>query len=66
LGGCPYVKNSDTYKAPGNVATEDLIYMLNGLNIKHDIYLNGLMKAGLFISKKLGKKSGSKVSAAFT
>jgi hydroxymethylglutaryl-CoA lyase len=66
LGGCPYVKNSDTYKAPGNVATEDLIYMLNGLNIKHDINLNGLMKAGLFISKKLGKKSGSKVSAAFT
>jgi len=66
LGGCPYVKNSDKYKAPGNVATEDLIYMLNGLNIKHDINLNKLMKAGLFISKKLGKKSGSKVSAAFT
>ena len=66
LGGCPYVKNSDAYKAPGNVATEDLIYMLNGLNIKHDINLNGLMKAGLFISKKLGKESGSKVSAAFT
>ena len=66
LGGCPYVKNSDKYKAPGNVATEDLIYMLNGLNIKHEINLNGLIKAGLFISKKLGKKSGSKVSAAFT
>ena len=66
LGGCPYVKNSDKHQAPGNVATEDLIYMLNGLNIKHDINLNGLIKAGLFISKKLGKKSGSKVSLALT
>jgi hydroxymethylglutaryl-CoA lyase len=59
LGGCPYAKG-----ASGNVATEDVIYMLNGMGIEHGIDLNKLIAAGNFISQKLGKDSDSKVARA--
>lgn len=59
LGGCPYAKG-----AAGNVATEDLVYMLNGLGIQHGVDLNKLIAAGQFISEKLNRKSGSKVALA--
>jgi hydroxymethylglutaryl-CoA lyase len=59
-GGCPYAKG-----ASGNVATEDVVYLLNGLNIETNIDLNKLVKAGWFISDKLGKAPSSKVSNAY-
>lgn len=61
LGGCPYAKG-----AAGNVATEDLVYMLNGLDIKHGVDLSKLIAAGNFIVAKLGRQSGSKVALAST
>lgn len=60
LGGCPYAKG-----ASGNVATEDVVYMLNGLGINTEINFNLLLKAGWFISKKLNKPPTSKVSNAY-
>ena len=60
LGGCPYAKG-----ASGNVATEDVVYMLDGLNIKHDLDLDKLIEAGNYIDEQLGgRMSGSKVSRA--
>jgi len=59
LGGCPYAKG-----ASGNVATEDVVYMLNGLGIETGIDFDKLLKAGWFISDKLGKAPVSKVSNA--
>jgi hydroxymethylglutaryl-CoA lyase len=59
LGGCPYAKG-----ASGNVATEDVIYLLNGLGIEHGIDLDKLIGAGNFISQQLGKDSGSRVARA--
>lgn len=60
LGGCPYAKG-----ASGNVATEDVVYMLNGLDIKTGIDFKQLLEAGWFISEKLGKTPISKVSRAY-
>ncbi|TWX69447.1 hydroxymethylglutaryl-CoA lyase [Colwellia demingiae] len=60
LGGCPYAKG-----ASGNVATEDVVYMLNGLGIATDIDFKKLLQAGWFISDKLGKAPISKVSNAY-
>jgi hydroxymethylglutaryl-CoA lyase len=60
LGGCPYAKG-----ASGNVATEDVLYMLNGLGIKTNINFEKLLAAGWFISDKLGKAPLSKVSIAY-
>ena len=60
LGGCPYAKG-----ASGNVATEDVVYMLDGLGIKTDIDFKKLLQAGWFISDKLGKAPISKVSNAY-
>ena len=60
LGGCPYAKG-----ASGNVATEDVVYLLNGLGIQSGIDFQQLLKAGWFISDKLGKPPVSKVSTAF-
>ncbi len=60
LGGCPYAKG-----ASGNVATEDVVYMLNGLGIETTINFEKLLSAGWFISEKLGKAPVSKVSTAF-
>ncbi len=59
LGGCPYANG-----ASGNVATEDVLYMLNGLGIKTGIDFEKLLAAGWFISDKLGKAPISKVSTA--
>lgn len=59
LGGCPYAKG-----ASGNVATEDLVYMLNGLGISHNVNLDKLMTAGNFICEHLNRKNDSKVSLA--
>ncbi|WP_101757749.1 hydroxymethylglutaryl-CoA lyase [Oceanicoccus sp. KOV_DT_Chl] len=59
LGGCPYAKG-----ASGNVATEDVVYMLNGLNIHTGINLDKLIDAGNFISAALGRDNQSKVARA--
>ncbi|MBA6350228.1 hydroxymethylglutaryl-CoA lyase [Colwellia sp. BRX8-9] len=59
-GGCPYAKG-----ASGNVATEDVVYLLNGLGINSGINLDKLVHAGWFISDKLGKTPASKVSNAY-
>ncbi|KAJ0042721.1 hypothetical protein Pint_18507 [Pistacia integerrima] len=59
LGGCPYAKG-----ASGNVATEDVVYMLNGLGVKTNVDLGKLMIAGDFICKHLGRPSGSKTATA--
>jgi hydroxymethylglutaryl-CoA lyase len=60
LGGCPYAKG-----ASGNVATEDVVYLLNGLGIETGIDFDKLLKAGWFITDVLGKEPISKVSTAF-
>ena len=60
LGGCPYAKG-----ASGNVATEDVVYLLNGLGISTGIDFDKLLQAGWFISNKLGKPPISKVSSAY-
>ncbi|WP_236559802.1 hydroxymethylglutaryl-CoA lyase [Colwellia sp. 20A7] len=60
LGGCPYAKG-----ASGNVATEDVVYMLNGLGIETGIDFTKLLKAGWYISEKLDKAPISKVSNAY-
>ena len=59
LGGCPYAKG-----ATGNVATEDVVYMLNGLGIEHKIDLDQLVVAGDFICGELGRDNGSRVATA--
>ena len=59
LGGCPYAKG-----ATGNVATEDVVYMLHGMDIDTGIDLNKLVDAGAYISAQLGRKSGSRVATA--
>ncbi|WP_417782288.1 hydroxymethylglutaryl-CoA lyase [Terasakiella pusilla] len=59
LGGCPYAKG-----ASGNVATEDVVYMLNGLGIDTGVDLDKLCEAGRFISNVLGRAPASKVSLA--
>jgi hydroxymethylglutaryl-CoA lyase len=59
LGGCPYARG-----ASGNVATEDLVYMLNGLGIKHGVDLDKIIAAGTYISQQLGRETGSKVARA--
>ncbi|XP_021862282.1 uncharacterized protein [Spinacia oleracea] len=61
LGGCPYAKG-----ASGNVATEDVVYMLNGLGIETKVDLQKLLLAGDFICKHLGRASGSKAATAFS
>ena len=59
LGGCPYAEG-----ASGNVATEDLVYMLNGLGIEHGVDLDKLMTAGNNICQKLERANNSKVARA--
>jgi len=59
LGGCPYAKG-----ATGNVATEDVLYMLNGLEIESGVNLEKLVEAGRFISHYLDKPIQSKVNIA--
>lgn len=59
LGGCPYAKG-----ASGNVATEDVVYMLNGLGIKTGVDLDKLVEAGRFICDALERNPASKVNIA--
>ncbi len=59
LGGCPYAKG-----ATGNVATEDVVYMLQGMGIATGIDLDKLIDAGKFISDALGRKPHSRVANA--
>ncbi|XP_057483933.1 hydroxymethylglutaryl-CoA lyase, mitochondrial-like [Actinidia eriantha] len=61
LGGCPYAKG-----ASGNVATEDVVYMLNGLGVKTNVDLRKLLLAGEYISQHLGRPSGSKAAVALS
>ena len=56
LGGCPYAKG-----ASGNVASEDLVYMLHGMGIKTGIDLDVLSDAGLFICQHLDRMPGSRL-----
>jgi hydroxymethylglutaryl-CoA lyase len=59
LGGCPYAKG-----ATGNVATEDVIYMLDGLGIQTGVDLEKLFRAGEFICRALGREPASRVARA--
>lgn len=59
LGGCPYA-----HGASGNVATEDVLYMLSGLGIETGVDLDALIETGRFISDALGRRPASKVSLA--
>lgn len=61
LGGCPYAEG-----ATGNVATEDVVYLLNGLGIAHGVDLEKLIYAGNTISAALNKTSNSKVAKAMS
>jgi len=59
LGGCPYAKG-----ATGNVATEDVVYMLHGMGIETGINLDKLIDAGVYISDFLGRKTQSRAATA--
>ena len=59
LGGCPFAKG-----ATGNVATEDVVYMLHGMGIDTGIDLDLLIDAGVFISSYLQRPSGSRAARA--
>ena len=61
LGGCPYAEG-----ATGNVASEDVLYMLNGLGLETGIALEDLVAAGRFICGELGRPPASKVSMALS
>ena len=60
LGGCPYAAG-----ASGNVATEDVVYMLNGLGVRTGIDLKRLVEIGRWICDVLGREPSSKVNKAF-
>jgi isopropylmalate/homocitrate/citramalate synthase len=59
LGGCPYARG-----ATGNVASEDVVYMLDGLGIDTGIDLHKLFRAGQFICRELGREPASRVARA--
>ena len=59
LGGCPFAPG-----AAGNIATEDLVFMLDGMGVETGINLRELVDVGLFVSEHLGRSSQSKVSKA--
>ena len=59
LGGCPYARG-----ATGNVASEDLVFMLHGMDIATGIDLDRLIDAGQFISQHLGRPPNSRVATA--
>lgn len=61
LGGCPYASG-----ASGNVATEDVLYLLNGLGIETGVDLNAVVEAGNRISASLGRPSDSRVARALS
>jgi hydroxymethylglutaryl-CoA lyase len=59
LGGCPYAKG-----ASGNVATEDVVYMLNGMGISTGVDIDRLAKVGRGVLQQLGRAPASKVAQA--
>ena len=59
-GGCPYAKG-----ATGNVATEDVLYLLDGLGVETGVDIDKLIAAGDYICGVLGRNTGSKVTQAF-
>lgn len=59
LGGCPYAKG-----ATGNVASEDVLYLLNGLGISTGVDLDDVVEAGQFIAQHLGRKASSRAGNA--
>ncbi|MCL7938707.1 hydroxymethylglutaryl-CoA lyase [Halomonas sp. ATCH28] len=59
LGGCPYAKG-----ASGNVASEDVVYLLNGLDIESGIDLDALAATGTWITQTIGRPNRSKVGVA--
>jgi hydroxymethylglutaryl-CoA lyase len=59
LGGCPYAPG-----ASGNVATEDLVYMLQGMGMETGVNLEKLIEAGAFLCEQLGRESQSRVARA--
>jgi len=61
LGGCPYAKG-----ATGNVATEDVLYMLKGLSIDTGIDFGAAINAGEYITKKIGRPNASRAGRAIT
>ena len=60
LGGCPYAGPS----ASGNVATEDIVYMLHGMGIETGVDMNKLLDASEYISKVIGRPPSSKAANA--
>ena len=58
-GGCPYAPG-----AAGNLATEDLVYLLDGLGMQHGVDLRGVLAAARFIGERLGRPLSSKVGQA--
>jgi hydroxymethylglutaryl-CoA lyase len=58
-GGCPYAKG-----ATGNVATEDVVYMLEGMGIATGVDLGKLIETGLWLSRQLGRETSSRVARA--
>jgi len=61
LGGCPYA-----HGASGNVATEDVLYMLHGMGIKTGIDLDDVIRTGNWICQRLQRSSQSRVAKAMT
>lgn len=61
LGGCPYA-----HGASGNVATEDVLYMLSGMGIKTNVNMTAVLEASRYICDVIGKKPVSKVAVAMT
>jgi hydroxymethylglutaryl-CoA lyase len=59
LGGCPYAES-----ATGNLATEDLVWMLDGLGIEHGVDLDALVQTSLWMAAQLGRPSPSRVVTA--
>ena len=59
LGGCPFAPG-----ATGNVATEDVVYMLNGMNIKSGIDMNKLLEVNEFVKNELGLQNMSRAASA--
>jgi hydroxymethylglutaryl-CoA lyase len=60
LGGCPYAPG-----ASGNVATEDVVYMLNGMGVETGVDLGALLEAGAAVARHLGRAPASAVARAF-
>ncbi|HEX8760130.1 MAG TPA: hydroxymethylglutaryl-CoA lyase, partial [Pseudonocardiaceae bacterium] len=61
LGGCPYAES-----ATGNLATEDLVWMLDGLGIEHGVNLDALVQTSVWMAGQLGRPSPSRVVRALS